>query len=162
MRKDHLIFLLVLIPIGVILILLASSFSSGRINNPFAKTTPFPTISDPSISIIPNETITPAASQNIEVLSPTMGEKVKSGFVVSGNARTFENNVAIRLSDSAGNVLIETFTLANAPDTGQFGPFEKQINFQTADTEGTLQVFQYSAKDGSIIDLVEVPVLFTN
>jgi len=153
---------LILFPIGILIVLLASNFSSGRINNPLERTTPFPTISDPPISMTPNETITPAASQNIEVLSPSMGEKVKSGFIVSGNARTFENNVAIRLLDSMGNVLIETFTLANAPDTGLFGPFEKQLNFTANDTEGTLQVFQYSAKDGSVIDLVEVPVIFSN
>lgn len=105
-------------------------------------------------------TSSPAASDNIEVLSPRAGETVKSGFVVKGNARTFESNVAIRLSDSLGNVLIETFTLANSPDAGQFGPFERELDFQTDDSTGILEVFQYSAKDGSEIDKVTVPVVF--
>lgn len=102
----------------------------------------------------------PSSSQNIEVLSPRSGDKIKSGFVVKGNARTFESNVAIRLYDSFGNVLTETFTLANAPDVGQFGPFEKMINYVTESQTGTLEVFQYSAKDGSQIDIVTVPVIF--
>ena len=102
----------------------------------------------------------PSSSQNIEVLSPRSGDKVESEFVVKGNARTFESNVAIRLYDSEGNVLTETFTLANAPDTGQFGPFEKMISFESNSDTGTLEVFQYSAKDGTQIDKVTIPLLF--
>ena len=89
----------------------------------------------------------PSSSLNIEVLSPRSGDSIKSGFIVKGNARTFESNVVIRLSDSEGVVLTETFSLANAPDAGQFGPFEKVLDFQTDDSVGTLEVFQYSAKN---------------
>ncbi len=104
--------------------------------------------------------ITPSSSKNIEVISPLTGDNVKSGFVVKGNARTFENTVNIRLIDSSGNLLTETLTTANAPDVGRFGPFEKVIAYQTTDTSGTLEVFQYSAKDGSEIDKVGIPVVF--
>ncbi len=102
----------------------------------------------------------PSSSKNIEVLSPRAGDKVSSEFVVKGNARTFESNVVIRLYDSEGNVLLETFTLANASDAGQFGPFEKMINYQSNSETGTLEVFQYSAKDGSQIDKVTIPLIF--
>lgn len=141
------------------MLFIANNFFGKPINNPFATLTPYPTIgatnnSGQSISMAPS------ASSNIEVLSPRGGDNVKSGFVVKGNARTFESNVTIRLSDSDGNVLIETNTLANAPDAGQFGPFEKMINFQSNSDTGTLEVFQYSAKDGSQIDKVTIPVLF--
>lgn len=142
------------------MLFLANNFSSHKINNPFAVNTPFPTISN-----LPKETtetvpIAPSSSQNIEVLSPLMGDSVKSGFGVKGNARTFESTVNIRLIDSSGNVIVETVTMANAPDAGQFGPFEKVLNFKTTDTSGILEVFQYSAKDGSEIDKVEIPVTF--
>jgi hypothetical protein len=100
----------------------------------------------------------PASSQNIEVLTPRSGDNVKSGFAVKGNARVFENVVSIRLVDSQGNVLFENYTEANSPDTGQFGPFEMMINYESDYTEGTLEVFQYSAKDGSEIDKVSVPL----
>ena len=141
------------------MLFIASNFSSNKIANPFLSPTPYPTISTDSN---PSQLITmaPMASTNIEVLSPRTGDSVKSGFAVKGNARTFESNVAIRLSDSGGNILAETFTLANAPDAGQFGPFEKVLNFQNDDSSGTLEVFQYSAKDGSEIDKVTIPVLF--
>lgn len=139
------------------MIFIARKHTAQEIKNPFAATTPFPTVSIASSDEI-SQSITPAASQNIEVLAPFMGDEVKSGFVVKGNARTFESVVNIRLVDSNGTIITETFTTANSPDVGQFGPFEKSINFSTDDTSGTLQVFQYSAKDGSIIDLVEIPL----
>ena len=59
-----------------------------------------------------------------------------------------------------GNILNETSALADAPEPGQFGFFDKSILFETTDDLGTLQVFQYSAKDGSEIDMVELPVVF--
>ena len=160
MRKGPLILLAVLIPGAIIALLLTNNFSGAKIANPFASPTPYPTIATGSDSIDQSITIAPATSNNIEVLSPRGGDSIKSGFVVKGNARTFESNVAIRLSDSEGNILAETFTLANAPDAGQFGPFEKVLDFQTDDSVGTLEVFQYSAKDGSEIDKVTIPLLF--
>ena len=144
------------------MIFVARSLSPNGIKNSLATTSPYPTISVASSDLGTRGSITPSASTNIEVLSPLIGDTVKSGFVVKGNARTFENSVTIRLLDSSGNILIETNTLANAPDTGQFGPFEKAINFITDDSEGSLEVFQYSAKDGSEIDKVTIPLQFSN
>ncbi len=141
------------------MLFLTNNYTGKSFKNPFASVTPYPTIipGNNSGQII---TMAPSSSQNIEVLSPRSGDKIKSSFVVKGNARTFESNVAIRLYDSNGAVLIETFTLANAPDTGHFGPFEKMIDYVTESKTGTLEVFQYSAKDGSQIDIVTVPVIF--
>lgn len=147
-----LILVIVLIPIAIVILFIARNFS-----NP----TPYPTVSiNPTVSQNPTA-ISPASSPNIEVLSPLGGDNVKSGFVVKGNARVFENIVSIRLSDSLGNVLVQTTAFANASDVGQFGPFEKVLNYQTSATEGTLEVYQSSAKDGSEIDKVTIPVLFS-
>jgi hypothetical protein len=142
--------------------IVARNIPSVDIKNPLAKATPYPTISIASSNIDTPGSITPSASRNIEVLSPLTGDSVRSGFLVKGNARTFENVVNIRLSDSNGNILIETNTIANAPDTGQFGPFDKTITFTTDDNQGTLEVFQYSAKDGSEIDKVVIPLVLSN
>ena len=53
--------------------------------------------------------------------------------------------------------------MANAPDTGQFGPFNVPVtlsgNLQSND-HLTLEVFQYSAKDGSEIDKVVIPLIY--
>lgn len=154
-----LILLLILIPAGFVALLVADNLSFNKIANPFTAPSPYPTIST-NINSSEPITMAPLASQNIEVLSPRSGDRVKSGFAVKGNARVFENIVSIRLSDSEGNVLIETSAYANAPDVGKFGPFEKMLNFQTSANEGILEVYQSSAKDGSEIDKVTVPVLF--
>lgn len=161
MRKDVIILLAVLIPTALLMLFISRNVSTRSSDNLFATTSPYPTISMPGQEDVENKTITPAASRNIEVLSPLTGDKVKSGFVVKGNARTFESTVNIRLSDSSGNVIMETFTTAKAPDVGQFGPFEELINFSTDDQMGQLEVFQYSAKDGSEIDKVTIPLQFS-
>lgn len=151
MRKDLLILLSVLIPLSIIMLILADNFSNPA---PFATTSiNQPVSQNPAV-------ISPAASRNIEVLSPRGGDNVKSGFAVKGNARVFENVVSIRLTDSLGNVLVQTTADANAPDAGMFGSFEKVLKFETSATEGTLEVYQSSAKDGSEIDKVIVPVIF--
>lgn len=159
MGKKPLILLGILIPAAVIALIFTTS-NGSIITNPFAFPTPYPTIAANSEPMPEFISMAPSSSLNIEVLSPRSGDNITSGFVVKGNARTFESNVAIRLSDSAGNLLTETFTLANAPDAGQFGPFEKELIFQTDSETGTLEVFQYSAKDGSEIDKVTIPLLF--
>ena len=158
MGKKPLILLGILIPAAVIALTLITS-NGSKITNPFASPTPYPTIAAGSESMPEFISMAPSSSLNIEVLSPRSGDSIKSGFFVKGNARTFESNVVIRLSDSEGVVLTETFTLANAPDAGQFGPFEKVLDFQTNSGTGTLEVFQYSAKDGSEIDKVTIPLL---
>lgn len=107
-----------------------------------------------------NITSSSTSSKNIEIISPLTGDMVKSGFALKGNARVFEGVVSIRLLDSQGNILGQTTAQTNAPDAGFFGPFSQTINFQTTDTTGTLEVFQVSAKDGSEVDKVTIPVLF--
>ena len=160
MRKDLIILLAVLIPAAIIILLVGKNFSSNQITNPFAAPSPYPTISSGPTATQSPTTLGPTASENIEVLTPRTGDIVESGFRVEGNARTFESTVNIRLTDSEKNVLSETFTMADASDAGQFGPFEKVINFKTDSANGTLEVFQYSAKDGSEIDKVVIPLQF--
>lgn len=101
-----------------------------------------------------------APDTNIEVYEPREGEIISSPFSLSGRARVFENTLNYILLDDDGQVIIEGYTTANAPDIGQFGDFTKEVPFVTTAQSGTLQVFQYSAKDGSKDDLVEISVKF--
>lgn len=158
MRKEPLLLLFVLIFLGGFLLFSLNRNNKNLISNPLLKNTPYPTIETGNNT--QNITLAPSSSKNIEVLSPRAGDKMKSGSVIKGNARVFENVVSIRLVDSFGNILTETNSMANAPDTGQFGPFEKEIEFQTDSKNGVLEVFQYSAKDGSEIDKVSIPIVF--
>lgn len=99
-------------------------------------------------------------SDNIKVTSPRPNERVSFTFVISGQARVFENVVSFRVKDKAGTVLVTGTAYANSPDTGQFGEFSKQVTVTTTSSSGTVEVFQASARDGSDQDLVTIPVLF--
>lgn len=97
---------------------------------------------------------------NIVVDQPLSGDTVSSPLHLSGQARVFENTVNYKLVDDEGGLITEGYVTANAPDIGQFGSFSQDILFVTTARTGTLQVFQYSAKDGSMDDLVEIPLNF--
>lgn len=104
---------------------------------------------------------TPMRSENIIVTSPQSGTAISSPVVIRGEARTFENSVSVRLTEQGGRVLIEDFTTANSPDIGQFGPFEISLSYpKPSQQSGMIEVFQYSARDGSETDKVTIPVTF--
>lgn len=123
--------------------------------------TPYPTVSvSEDYTVVESDAIKSQSSRNIEVLSPLAGDSVSSGFAVKGNARMKDNTVVIRLSDSNGNILIETTAITNSPSTGDYGPFEKIINFSSEDKSGLLDIFQFNKNDGSITDMVTIPLNF--
>ncbi len=99
--------------------------------------------------------------KNITVDAPSAGETVNFPFKISGRARVFENIVRVELREKEGEELYEGIAYANSPDIGQFGPFEKEINFLTKEPEGEdviLDVFWDSPKDGSRLDNVSMPL----
>lgn len=68
---------------------------------------------------------------------------------IEGTARTFENNVILRVRDAQDRLMVETFTTARG-DMGQHNPFAADV-FLTSDPGGriTVEALEYSAKDGS-------------
>jgi hypothetical protein len=93
--------------------------------------------------------------------APREGQSVSNTVTVSGRAIAFESTVNIRICDSDGNELKETNTMTDAPDAGRFGEFNIDMFFDAPKTAtGTVQVFEYSARDGSEINKVIVPVDF--
>lgn len=106
------------------------------------------------------ETIAPQEA-NIRVTSPQPNEEIGLPLVIQGEARVFENTFLYRLRDEDGTVLVEGFDTADAPDIGQFGPFTVSTMYSAPKgTRGTLEVFSDSAKDGSEINKVIIPVRF--
>lgn len=101
------------------------------------------------------ETFTPA----ILVEDPLPFEEVASPLTVSGTANTFEATFAYEVTDTDGRIVDENFVTATS-GTGTRGTFE----FTTAEFEipfdgvGALFVFERSAKDGSRVNLVEIPL----
>ena len=100
------------------------------------------------------EDIAPA----ITVDRPRSSDEVTSPVTISGTANVFEANVSIRIEDSDGNVLAESFATATC-GTGCRGDYQKKVSFKVDEpTEATIIVFEQSAEDGSDMFPVEIPV----
>jgi hypothetical protein len=84
-------------------------------------------------------------------------------FTVDGSGIAFENTINWRLLDADGNVLESGFATTDAADIGQPGDFQIRSFLLTVPktSTGTLEVFESSAKDGTPIHVVSVPVIFS-
>lgn len=101
------------------------------------------------------------SSANIHVFSPKRGETVGLPLKILGEARVFEAVYQVRIKDKKGNILNEESGMTLAGDVGEFNLFQKDMNYEEPQTtDGTVEIFQYSAKDGSEIDKVTIPVKF--
>lgn len=108
---------------------------------------------------------TPTSGANIKVFSPRANDKVGSRFTVTGEARVFENVFQTRVTNAATNeVLFDKHAMADAKDTGQYGPFSVIVDLASANLRSgdtlLLEVFQYSAKDGYEVDKVSIPLAY--
>ncbi len=109
--------------------------------------------------VVPTEIV--STSGNIAVSSPAANATIGLPLVFVGKARVFESVFNYRLLDTNGDELVTGHAMSNAPDMGEFGYFTVTTSYNKPNgTTGTLEVFAYSAKDGSVIDLVSVPVVF--
>ncbi len=99
------------------------------------------------------------SSQNISVESPKANSQVSVPFVIKGKARVFENQLNYRILDANGKEVLEGSAYADAKDVGEFGPYEVTVSGLTLKGKITLEVFDYSAKDGSEEDKVVIPLL---
>ncbi|HUG15343.1 MAG TPA: GerMN domain-containing protein [Thermomicrobiales bacterium] len=103
-----------------------------------------------------HEELTPA----ILVESPAPWEIVSSPLQITGTANTFEAVFQINIVDAAGLVVYDNFAMATS-GSGTRGTFDETIEFTTTRPGiGALIVFEYSARDGSQINLVEIPLEF--
>ena len=91
----------------------------------------------------------------ILVESPLSFEEVTSPVRVTGTANTFEANFQYELA-AGGRIIAEDFVTATS-GTGTRGTFEFFVPFEH-EGDGTLVVFESSAKDGSRINVSEIPL----
>lgn len=95
------------------------------------------------------------------VQSPGNGATLSSPLTVTGSARVFEATVSLRLLDTDGAVLTETFTTA-AEAGPALAPFTGAVPFDVAaSTPACLQVFEESARDGSQRNVVQIGVILS-
>jgi hypothetical protein len=79
---------------------------------------------------------------------------------ITGQARVFEGTFLWRLKNEAGEVINFGSSQTQAPDIGQFGPFDfYAVVPEVSSSNLILEVFQASPKDGSDQDLISVPVV---
>lgn len=103
---------------------------------------------------------TNCTTQNIVVTLPIADQVFTSPAKISGKAIAFEGTVSWRIKDATGSQLAKG-TVTTVGDAAQCAPFESNITFPLpSTTNGTLEFYTVSAKDGSEQDLVSVPVKF--
>jgi germination protein M len=94
----------------------------------------------------------------ILVESPVIGQSVSSPVTVSGTANVFEATVSVWILDEHGTKVGDGFITATC-GTGCRGTFSGRISYSVShDQKGTVEVFESSAKDGSHVNVVKIPV----
>lgn len=93
------------------------------------------------------------------VQRPGAGEQLAGAVTVEGLARVFEANVRIRiLGADDGAVLADTFTTTEAGGPA-FGAFATEVPVPvTVETAACVQIFEESAWDGSLVNVVQIGV----
>ena len=95
----------------------------------------------------------------IVVMEPLSGDSITSPLTIAGEASVFEATVSFRVVTVGGTVLGQGHATASegAP---QRGTFRAELKFDTPlyAESGYVEVFELSAKDGSVTEIVRVPV----
>ena len=102
----------------------------------------------------------PATSEFQILEAPHQFTEVTSPVTVSGQVNAFEAIYQITIFGVAGVPLVETFGTAQQPDIGIIGPFSSDVAFTvTEPTPACIWVFEESARDGSPINIGQIPVV---
>lgn len=113
-----------------------------------------------SPSPVPSATTLSSARGFITVSRPLANARVTSPLTIAGDASVFEATLQWRLTDSAGRVLAQGIATATAgaPARGTYTVVATFVPPAT-DTIGIVEVFERSPRDGSIDEIVRVPVV---
>lgn len=95
----------------------------------------------------------------IFVESPAPFAVVSGSLHLRGTANTFEATFMIRLTDASGAVLLEQPVMASS-GSGTRGSFDVTLDLAVQRAgPGTLTVYEVSARDGSPVNVVDIPVM---
>ena len=147
---------------------------AGCVDNRIVVTTPTPTpvrtTATPSASPSPTPSPTPtptpvptpllSARGGILVKEPLANTKVRSPLTVSGEASVFEAALVWQVTDTAGRVLASGITTATAgaPQKGTFSITATYAD-PPSDIIGFAEVYTRSPRDGTIDEIVRVPLI---
>ncbi|MET8322546.1 Gmad2 immunoglobulin-like domain-containing protein [Micromonospora sp. NPDC005189] len=94
----------------------------------------------------------------IVVTGPIPGDRVSTPLTVTGSADVFEATVSVRVLDAAGREVATGFGTASC-GSGCRGAYRVVVGWRTArEQKGTVEVYEVSARDGSRINTMAVPV----
>ncbi|MFH1620979.1 MAG: Gmad2 immunoglobulin-like domain-containing protein [Patescibacteria group bacterium] len=87
---------------------------------------------------------------------------IENPTTISGTSTVFENIISWSLEDSAGTIVSRGNSYVNSPDMGIPGSFTISLFYDQAPAmkNGQLRIFESSAKDGTPLHEVSVPVEF--
>ncbi|MFE9692962.1 Gmad2 immunoglobulin-like domain-containing protein [Micromonospora sp. NPDC005806] len=95
----------------------------------------------------------------ITVTGPSIGDRVTSPITLTGTAEVFEATVSVRVLDGAGREIGTAFTLATC-GSGCRGDYRVSVRYRRATAgPGSIEVYEVSARDGSRINVVAIPVI---
>ena len=125
--------------------------------------TPAPTTATPAPPTAAPATPLVSARGSITVSRPLPGARVTSPVTVAGDASVFEAALQWRIVDAAGTVLGQGNAMASqgAPGRGTFS-IAAAFTAPAGDTVGSIEVFDRSPRDGSIDEIVRVPVTLSH
>ncbi|MHB1322928.1 MAG: Gmad2 immunoglobulin-like domain-containing protein [Coriobacteriia bacterium] len=94
----------------------------------------------------------------ILVEGPTPGEQIASPIRVRGTGNTFEASFMVRVLDDTGATVVEIPAMATS-GSGTRGTFDVSVTYpDSARPAASVVVFEYSAQDGSEVNVIEIPV----
>jgi hypothetical protein len=97
----------------------------------------------------------------IVVTSLVIGQRVSSPVTIAGTANVYEATVSVRILDAAGAEIATGFTTATC-GTGCRGEYATTLAYRVSrDQVGRVQAYEVSARDGSRVNLVDIPVTLT-
>lgn len=102
-----------------------------------------------------------AATENIVVAMPEVGDVVTSPLEVRGGARAFEGTVLVRLhADDLTEPLVDGFVTGSGGP--ELGPFAETFDFEPVPgASGYLLFLSESPEDGSVLEFAAIRVRFT-
>ena len=118
----------------------------------------------PAASSTPSDAAAPAAVEPaISFANPPAGANIMSPVRASGSANTFEAALTVDAINEAGDVMCVRNIMATS-GSGTPGTWKAELGIvPEGDTDApiTLRAYEFSAADGSVINLVERPVVLS-
>ncbi|MBX4189940.1 GerMN domain-containing protein [Candidatus Parcubacteria bacterium] len=127
---------------------------------PGSSTSPTPTrTASPSVS----PTNSPSVPR-ITITSPKANEQVDMPITVKGYARgVFENQLTVRVKDATGKVIYETPAMTDSSGGDWVGNYSVKFSLPAGTSQKiTIEALEFSAKDGTPINVVKAPVTIKN